>query len=42
MAAAELAPEFKVEQIAGLKAKLVEARQFPVDFDYLVRSARRR
>lgn len=42
MAAGELAPEFTVEQVAGLKASLMGTRQFPVNFDYLVRSARRR
>jgi L-ribulose-5-phosphate 4-epimerase len=40
-AAGELAPEFPAEQVARLKANLMEARQFPVNFDYLVRSARR-
>jgi L-fuculose-phosphate aldolase len=41
-AAGELAPEFPPEQIARLKANLMEARQFPVNFDYLVRCAKRR
>jgi L-ribulose-5-phosphate 4-epimerase len=41
-AVGERAPEFSAEQIASLKANLMEARQFPVNFDYLVRSATRR
>ncbi len=41
-AAGELAPEFPPEQIAGLKKNLMEERQFPVNFEYLVRCAKRR
>jgi L-ribulose-5-phosphate 4-epimerase len=41
-AAGEIAPEFPEEQIAKLKSNLMEERQFPVNFEYLVRCAKRR
>ena len=41
-AAGDLAPEFPAEDVARLKEKLMEPRQFPVNFDYLVRRAKRR
>jgi ribulose-5-phosphate 4-epimerase/fuculose-1-phosphate aldolase len=41
-AAGGAAPEFPAEQIANLKRNLMEERQFPINFDYLVRCAKRR
>lgn len=41
-AAGEIAPEFPEEQIAKLKSNLMEERQFPANFEYLVRCAKRR
>jgi L-ribulose-5-phosphate 4-epimerase len=41
-AAGEIAPEFPEEQIARLKSNMMEERQFPVNFEYLVRCAKRR
>jgi len=40
-AAGDLAPDFPAEDVARLKANLMEPRQFPVNFDYLVRRAKR-
>jgi L-ribulose-5-phosphate 4-epimerase len=41
-AAGEIAPEFPEEQIAKLRSNLMEERQFPTNFEYLVRCAKRR
>jgi L-ribulose-5-phosphate 4-epimerase len=41
-AAGEIAPEFPEEQITKLKRNLMEERQFPTNFEYLVRCAKRR
>jgi L-fuculose-phosphate aldolase len=40
-AAGDLALDFPAEDVARLKANLMEPRQFPVNFDYLVRRAKR-
>jgi len=40
-AAGEMAPEFPAGEIEKLRRNLMEPRQFPVNFDYLVRRARR-
>ena len=42
MAAGALAPEFPLEDVQALKAKLGSPEQFAVDFDYLVRTLTRR
>ncbi len=41
-AAGEMAPEFPADEIAKLKRNLMEERQFPPNFEYLLRCAKRR